>query len=244
MRLQDNADIERTLQTDGFSGRYVVSVETSRDQPLPIVKLEVTAHDPQTARAMVVRLIEIAATAVTAQQQPANLPANEQISLVALSSGENVVEVNTTTIRAVVVVVLAGLILTIGAAVGVDALARAGGPPTRSDPGQPIPANPVAPGRRPGPPDQRPPIPRRPVAAGVVGRPAPRTHERTRERPPEPVRRCAVERLDDPHSHGRPVGPRWSLPRARQPRRRHLGRSTVAAVAEPTRSTRMSSGST
>ena len=194
VRLQDNADIERILQTDGFTGRYVVSVETSRDQPLPIVRFEVTARDPRTARAMVVRLIEIAATAVAAQQQPANLPANEQISLIALSSGENVVEVNTTTIRAVVVVVLAGLILTIGAAVGVDALAR-NRMARRTDDG-PIPANPVAPRHRgPGPEPSPSPMPtpgRSPLASSVGPRGErthERTHERTRERPyawPEP----------------------------------------------------------
>lgn len=108
------------LAAEGFSGEWS-AVVTGR---LPVVRLEVVAEKPEYAQATMQRLREVIDEEVRSRQEEYNVAPEEQISIVSYDGGETVEPVTGKVKRALMVVVAAGLILTMGLVVAFDAIAR------------------------------------------------------------------------------------------------------------------------
>lgn len=141
IRLQGKALADQ-LAAEGFGGSWEAGV-TGR---LPVIRVEVVAERPEYAQATLERLRAIIDDEVAGLQAQHNVPPEEQITTVSYDGGESVEAVTGKVKRAIMVVCAAGLILTTGLVVAVDALARrrqakvaapTGGPTPRFDGARP-----------------------------------------------------------------------------------------------------------
>lgn len=119
IRLQGKA-LADELAAEGFGGSWEAGV-TGR---LPVIRIEVVAERPEYAQATLERLREVIDEEVAGLQAQHNVAPEEQITTVSYDGGESVEPVTGKVKRAIMVVFAAGLIITVGLAVAVDAMAR------------------------------------------------------------------------------------------------------------------------
>ena len=119
IRLQGKA-LADELAAEGFDGSWEAGV-TGR---LPVIRIEVVAERPEYAQATLERLREVIDEEVSGLQAAHNVPPEERITTVSYDGGESVEPVTGKVKRAIMVVFAAGLIITVGLAVAVDAMAR------------------------------------------------------------------------------------------------------------------------
>jgi hypothetical protein len=119
-RLNSKAQHD-ALEAEGLSPIW----ETDTDLRFhELISIEVTAHDEETARATTRRLQAIATEEVTRQQDRYNLKQGEEITTIPFDTGENVEPSRSKVLRAMVVVVGVGGILTVATVIALDALLR------------------------------------------------------------------------------------------------------------------------
>jgi hypothetical protein len=119
-RLNSKAQHD-ALQAEGLSGIW----ETEPDLHFQdLIAIEVTAHSEEQARATTTRLQQIATEEVTRQQERYKLKPGEEISTIPFDSGENIEPSRSKVIRALVVVMGAGGVLTVAVVLAVDAILR------------------------------------------------------------------------------------------------------------------------
>ena len=120
--LLRNQGLHDQLANDGYNATW----EAGRDvQFFSVINIEVTSPSPGEAQATIERLSEVVAHEVNARQQGYGLTEGQMIGTITLSAGENVAIARGNQMRAIIVVFLAGLILTVGLTIGYDALLRA-----------------------------------------------------------------------------------------------------------------------
>lgn len=119
-RLNSKAQHD-ALEAEGLSPIW----ETDTDLRFhELISIEVTARTEEQARATTKRLQEIATEEVVRQQDRYNLKPGEEITTIPFDTGENVVPSRSKVIRALVVVVGVGGILTVATVIALDALLR------------------------------------------------------------------------------------------------------------------------
>jgi capsular polysaccharide biosynthesis protein len=141
IRLQGKP-LADTLAAEGYSGGWSAFV-TGR---LPVIRLEVIAPRPEQAQATMERLREVVDEEVRTRQEEYNVAAEEQISTVPYDGGETVEPVTGKVKRALIVVVGAGLVMTTGAVVAFDAIARRRRAVAEGTPPAPVSEPPAVPG--------------------------------------------------------------------------------------------------
>jgi capsular polysaccharide biosynthesis protein len=120
--LLRNQRLEDQLAAEGFQASW----EAGRDvEFFSVINIQVTAPTAAEAQAAVQRLSEVVAHEVSARQQGYGLTDGQMIGTVTIGAGENVEIARGNQMRAMIVVFAAGVILTVGLTVGVDALLRA-----------------------------------------------------------------------------------------------------------------------
>lgn len=119
IRLQGKA-LADTMEAEGYSSEWGATV-TGR---LPVIRLEVIASTPEEAQATLQRLLEVIDEEVELRQLEHQVAPEERISTVPYDGGEIVEPVTGKLKRAVIVVIGAGLIFTVGVVVAVDAWLR------------------------------------------------------------------------------------------------------------------------
>jgi capsular polysaccharide biosynthesis protein len=119
IRLQGQA-LADAMSAEGYRGEWSALV-TGR---LPVIRVEVVAERPEQAQATMQRLRDAIEQEVRSRQAEYNVVREEQISTVSYDGGETVEPVTGKVKRALIVVVAAGLILTVGIVVAFDAIAR------------------------------------------------------------------------------------------------------------------------
>lgn len=119
-RLNSKAQHD-ALEAEGLSPIW----ETDTDLRFhELISIEVTAHSEDQARATTRRLQEIATEEVARQQERYNLKQGEDITTIPFDTGENVEPSRSKIVRALVVVVGVGGILTVATVIALDALLR------------------------------------------------------------------------------------------------------------------------
>jgi capsular polysaccharide biosynthesis protein len=120
--LLRNQSLHGQLAAEGYDATW----EAGRDvQFFSVINIEVTSPSPGEAQATIERLSEVVAHEVNARQQGYGLTDGQMVGTVTLGAGENVAIARGNQMRAMIVVFLAGLILTVGLTIGYDALLRA-----------------------------------------------------------------------------------------------------------------------
>jgi hypothetical protein len=119
-RLNSKAQHD-ALEAEGLSPIWEIGTDLRFHE---LVSIEVTAHSEQEARATTARLQQIATEEVVRQQERYNLKQGEEITTIPFDTGENVVPSRSKVVRAMVVVVGIGSILTVAAVIAMDALLR------------------------------------------------------------------------------------------------------------------------
>jgi hypothetical protein len=119
-RLNSKAQHD-TLEAEGLSGVWEVDTDL---QFRELVNIEVTARTESQARATTARLQQIATDEVAKQQDRYNLKPGEEITTIPFDTGENVTPSRSRVIRALIVVVGVGGILTVAFVIAFDAFAR------------------------------------------------------------------------------------------------------------------------
>jgi len=119
--LLRNKSLHEQLAGEGFQATW----EAGRDvQFFSVINIEVTASTTETAQATVQRLSEVVAHEVNARQQGYGLTEGQMVGTVTLGAGENVGIARGNQMRALIVVLFAGMILTVGLTIGCDAILR------------------------------------------------------------------------------------------------------------------------
>jgi hypothetical protein len=108
------------LHAGGYEGEWSIGV-TGRQ---PWLQLEVVAASPDQAKVTVERLREIIEVEVRDRQNDYNIPAEDRITTVWFAEGETVETVTGKMRRALVAVVGAGLLFSIGVVIAFDAIQR------------------------------------------------------------------------------------------------------------------------
>jgi hypothetical protein len=114
--------LRQQLEAEGFD----VTWEAGRDlQFASMITIVVTADTERQAQEAVSRLTEIVTAEVAVRQQSANLVDGETITAVTLAAGENISLVRSNQMRALIVLMFAGGLLTVLLTISADALLRA-----------------------------------------------------------------------------------------------------------------------
>lgn len=119
-RLNSKAQHD-ALEAEGLSPIWEIGTDLRFHE---LISIEVTARSEAQARATTKRLQEIATEEVARQQERYNLKPGEEITTIPFDTGENVEPSRSKVIRAMVVVVAIGGILTVASVIALDALLR------------------------------------------------------------------------------------------------------------------------
>lgn len=127
-----NHNLVETLAAEGHRATWEAGTDLQFQSVIVITVTSPTEHE---ATAAAERLLQAVNNEVSVQQAPFDIPESEKISTVVLGAGENTDVVRGGQIRAMVVVLAAFVILTIGVTIAFDALVRrrAVGPTARRD---------------------------------------------------------------------------------------------------------------
>jgi capsular polysaccharide biosynthesis protein len=117
--LQQKA-VADEIASNGLSKNYTLTM----DDEWPIINIEVVGTSPQQATNTVQHLFVRIQQNVASQQVKFQVPKNQQISTQALDSGASATTERAKIIRALIVVVAVGMLLTIALTVSIDALIR------------------------------------------------------------------------------------------------------------------------
>jgi hypothetical protein len=110
------------VETEGFQGVWEAGLDQNHRS---VIRIEVTSSTETQARATIARLLREVADEVTRQQAAyPDLAPEDKITTTRLDSGEDVAPSTGNVTRAVMLVCLAGLLLTAAAAAGIDARLR------------------------------------------------------------------------------------------------------------------------
>jgi hypothetical protein len=119
--LLRSSSLHDELAAEGYDATW----EAGRDiQFFSMINITVTASTAEEAQATVERLTEVVTREVSDRQQGPDLNHDEVVTIVTLAAGENVSIVRGNQLRALVVVLFAGGLLTVGTTIGVDAFLR------------------------------------------------------------------------------------------------------------------------
>jgi hypothetical protein len=119
-RLNSKAQHD-ALQADGLSGIWEADTDL---QFRELISIEVTARSEEQARATTARLQQIVTEEVAKQQARYKLKPGEEITTIPFDSGENVVPSRSKLVRAMIVVLGVGGVITIAIVIALDALLR------------------------------------------------------------------------------------------------------------------------
>lgn len=199
IRLQGEA-LAGELAAEGLTGEWAALV-TGR---LPVIRLEVVAQQPEQAQATLQRIREVIEQEVRGRQSEYNIPPEEQFSTVDYDGGETVEPVTGKVKRALIVVVGAGLILTVGLVVAFDALVRRRRAHTQPPPPSGSSAAAVPPPEQPQPRYQYAAAAAGAASVPVAGQPSNGSH-RPVGQPTRAAQPVQVRYADQPNSdHGYP----------------------------------------
>jgi hypothetical protein len=119
IKVQD-VRVVRQLTAEGYSSEIVITI----DYPTTYLSIEVTGSTPAQATGTVKRVMELLIEDIRAEQEQFKVAQDDSITTVQLDQGDNVVAVNGKVKRTVIGAAGAGLLLTAGFTIGLDALVR------------------------------------------------------------------------------------------------------------------------